>query len=513
MKKRKMAGVIVAVLAALLTACGSNQTAAESTAPETGAEIETTVAETETALEPSLTVSVTEWEIGYGTPVLVQGDIPVSRPVIMEEQAEKETGTEPGAPSAGEGGQETPVTSPAGEEQPESAGMSSAGRKRQEDTGKENREPVILQLAMTDIESCSYEVKTVELVSSWEEEYKAEESTSEEADSTESLEAGYHFEGDKLFFDRLGKYEIVILAKGADGQELSETVTVTVIDDIPPFLYVPEEVTYAAGDDWTEFLSECVAEDEIDGNLTGSIVFQDERENPFDPETPGEYLLRFSVRDHSDNEAAVVCRITVTEKKTASRSSGTSGNGERETNDEAVGGRREEVPAEQENSGEDRQDGPEGQQPPQTPGPEPAAPPAEAPAPEPAPEPEPEPEPPVEISEYIDGSSIVGLINAARAEAGLGELSWEDGLLDLAKTRAYEQSIKPGHERPDGSYIAQYYKMGECAAYGQSSVQAVFDAWMASDGHRAALLWETHTKCCLAGYRDSTRTYWVLILE
>lgn len=103
--------------------------------------------------------------------------------------------------------------------------MSSAGRKRQEDIGKENREPVILQLAMTDIESCSYEVKTVELVSSWEEEYKAEESISEEADSTESLEIGYHFEGDKLFFDRLGKYEIVILAKGADGQELSETVT------------------------------------------------------------------------------------------------------------------------------------------------------------------------------------------------------------------------------------------------------------------------------------------------
>ena len=193
-----MAGVIVAVLAALLTACGSNQTAAESTAPETRAEIETTEAETELALEPSLTVSVTEWEIGYGTPVLVQGDIPVSRPIIMEEQAEKET---------------------------ESAGMSSAGRKRQEDTGKENREPVILQLAMTDIESCSYEVKTVELVSSWEEEYKAEESISEEADSTESLEIGYHFEGDKLFFDRLGKYEIVILAKGADGQELSETVT------------------------------------------------------------------------------------------------------------------------------------------------------------------------------------------------------------------------------------------------------------------------------------------------
>ncbi|MCI8565838.1 MAG: hypothetical protein HFI39_05900 [Lachnospiraceae bacterium] len=198
MKKRKMAGVIVAVLAALLTACGSNQTAAESTAPETRAEIETTVAETEPALEPSLTVSVTEWEIGYGTPVLVQGYIPVSRPVIMEEQAEKET---------------------------ESAGMSSAGRKRQEDIGKENREPVILQLAMTDIESCSYEVKTVELVSSWEEEYKAEESISEEADSTESLEIGYHFEGDKLFLDRLGKYEIVILAKGADGQELSETVT------------------------------------------------------------------------------------------------------------------------------------------------------------------------------------------------------------------------------------------------------------------------------------------------
>lgn len=198
MKKRKMAGVIVAVLAALLTACGSNQTAAESTAPETRAEIETTVAETEPALEPSLTVSVTEWEIGYGTPVLVQGYIPVSRPVIMEEQAEKET---------------------------ESAGMSSAGRKRKEDTGKENREPVILRLAMTDIESCSYEVKTVELVSSWEEEYKAEESISEEADSTESLEIGYHFEGDKLFFDRLGKYEIVILAKGADGQELSETVT------------------------------------------------------------------------------------------------------------------------------------------------------------------------------------------------------------------------------------------------------------------------------------------------
>lgn len=507
MKKRKIAGVIVAVLAALLAACSSNQTAAESTVPETTAETEMTVVETEPLPEPSLTVSVTEWEIGYGTPVLVQGDIPVSRPVIVEEQAEKETETGLGVPSAGEGGQETPVTSPAGEEQPESAGMPSAERKRPEEAGLENREPAILRLTMTDIKSCSYEVKTVELVSSWEEEYKAEESTSEELDSAKSPEAGYHFEEDRLFFDRLGKYEIVILAKGADGQELWETVTVTVIDDIPPFLYVPEEVTYAAGDDWTDFLSECVAEDEIDGNLTGGIVFQDERENPFDPETPGEYLLRFSVRDYSDNEAVVICRITVTEKK--ADSSGTFGSSDRKTNGETADGHQEEAPAEQENREDSRQEETEAQRPPETQAPEPADPPAEAPAPEP----EPEPEPPAEISEYIDGSSIVGLINAARAEAGLGELSWEDGLLDLAKTRAYEQSIKPGHERPDGSYIAQYYKMGECAAYGQSSVQAVFDAWMASDGHRAALLWETHTKCCLAGYRDSTRTYWVLILE
>ena len=505
MRKQKITGIAVAVLALLLAGCSNSQTTVESTVAQKTTEAETTVIPETTIPEPKLEASMTELEIGYGLPVTIQGEIPISRPETAEEKAKKET------EAKNQSGSESTAAST--EEQQTESEEYSEGKSKQVDT--DNREPVTIQLSMTEIEDCSYEVRTIELAVSWEEEYREGEGTSE-ADVSEKSEAtGYHFEGDQLIFDHLGQYEIIFSAKGTDGQELSETIAVTVVDDVPPMLYVPEEITCVAGEDWIGFLSECVAEDEIDGDLFRSIVFQDERENPFDPETPGEYLLRFSVRDHSNNEAVVITHITVTEKKVASNSSNDSGENIRKPDGQAADNDQQANAAENGGSEPDIPENQEVQRPPETQAPAemPVAPEAPVEVPAPAPEPEPEPEVPAVTSEYLDGSSIVGLINSARAEAGLGEVSWESGLLDLAQTRANEQSIKTGHERPDGSHILQYYAMGECTAWGYPSVQAVFDAWMASDGHRAAILWETHTKCCLAGYKDSSGTYWVLILE
>lgn len=497
MKKQNLIRITLLVIALGLTAngCGHaeqpafhEETIPTASVPEMAAE---TVAET--VAKPTLSVDRTTIEIGYNTPLNLQGDVTIIHPVL----------------SAAEPGQAVSETSetltPPEQELP-------------------SHELVTIHLSTSDVLSCSYELKNLEWTPGWEDEYHDTVLTENTAYTSgqENIQAGYRIQDGQILFERLGVYEITVLAEGMDGTSLTETITVTVIDNIPPVLHVPEEISFTAGEDWTTFLAECTAEDEIDGNLYGSIVFQDEKNNPFHPEAPGEYLLRFSVKDYAGNEAAVVSHVIVTEKKAVSKTSGnnTNDNDNNRPSDSPAesGSHIESAVPENNTSSEAIPDNPEPvapqPQPPETQAPVETEVPAEPQPAETVPEaPAPETEPPAETCEYLDGGAVVDLINHARAEAGLGTVSWEGSLLELAQTRASEQSIKIGHERPDGSHILQYYGMGECTAWGYSSVEAAFNAWMASEGHQAAILWETHTRCCLAGYKDSTGIYWVLILE
>ncbi|MDD7400968.1 MAG: CAP domain-containing protein [Eubacteriales bacterium] len=109
-----------------------------------------------------------------------------------------------------------------------------------------------------------------------------------------------------------------------------------------------------------------------------------------------------------------------------------------------------------------------------------------------------------EVIAQVQGS-VVQLINGARAQAGLGQLSNPGIMQTISSQRAGELSVHyhaaPNtHYRPDGSnalvYIANtyggQYAMGECVAWfdnvGRLSAQLIFDAFMNSPPHRAIIM-------------------------
>lgn len=96
---------------------------------------------------------------------------------------------------------------------------------------------------------------------------------------------------------------------------------------------------------------------------------------------------------------------------------------------------------------------------------------------------------------------LLDLVNQARADEGLDPLTWSDTLAGCAAERAAEiplltNSQIENHLRPNGKpwYTVNGYDenntplIGENIACGQTSAQAVFDAWMASEEHRENIL-------------------------
>ena len=103
------------------------------------------------------------------------------------------------------------------------------------------------------------------------------------------------------------------------------------------------------------------------------------------------------------------------------------------------------------------------------------------------------------------GSSIAttsmeafNLINAERAKVGLPAYQWSDSLASSAKIRAKEITEKYSHVRPDGGDpmdIPGVYS--EIIGVRQSS-QSIVSAWMASSGHKNAILSEYESKGAVA---------------
>lgn len=104
--------------------------------------------------------------------------------------------------------------------------------------------------------------------------------------------------------------------------------------------------------------------------------------------------------------------------------------------------------------------------------------------------PEPTPVPVVYPAAGTVGYDILVLVNNARASEGLAPLSWNYGLESAAAVRASEITVLFDHTRPDGSscYTVSDLIWAENIACGQTSAQEVFDAWMASPGHRANIM-------------------------
>ena len=113
-------------------------------------------------------------------------------------------------------------------------------------------------------------------------------------------------------------------------------------------------------------------------------------------------------------------------------------------------------------------------------------------------------------------SEVIRLVNEARAQNGLKPLSanWELSRVARYKSqdmvdRRYFSHTSPTYGTPFQmikSFGLTYRTAGENIAYGQSSPQAVFNAWMNSSGHRANILNSSYTQIGV-GYVPSGH-YW-----
>ena len=116
---------------------------------------------------------------------------------------------------------------------------------------------------------------------------------------------------------------------------------------------------------------------------------------------------------------------------------------------------------------------------------------------------------------YAD--EIVRLVNQERVKAGLKEVTPDKQIENAALVRAKEIEVLFSHTRPNGSSFSSilnengisFRGAGENIAWGQSSPEAVMDAWMNSEGHRANILNPNFKKIGVGYYRNfAGRKHW-----
>ena len=141
------------------------------------------------------------------------------------------------------------------------------------------------------------------------------------------------------------------------------------------------------------------------------------------------------------------------------------------------------------------------------------------PQPEPTVEPQPEPvyEQPTTSTYYNNDYAyqVLNLINQIRRENGLGELTMDYTLMQIANVRAEEATRNWSHTRPDGSNwwtLHQQYglhgKFGENLAYGQEDPAEVVQDWMDSEGHRVNILTPDFKTIGISVYYNDGVYYW-----
>lgn len=122
------------------------------------------------------------------------------------------------------------------------------------------------------------------------------------------------------------------------------------------------------------------------------------------------------------------------------------------------------------------------------------------------------------VTDNSYAAQVVRLVNEERAKAGLSALTVDSGLEAAGLVRAREIVTSFSHTRPDGSSFAtaireqgvSYRGAGENIAWGQKSPEAVVEAWMNSEGHRANILNKNFTRIGVGHYQNANGTnYWV----
>ena len=104
------------------------------------------------------------------------------------------------------------------------------------------------------------------------------------------------------------------------------------------------------------------------------------------------------------------------------------------------------------------------------------------------------------------------LVNEERANAGLGELTWDANLESTSSVRSEECSVSFSHTRPNGSAwytVNSKIQGGENLAYGYDDAESTTEAWMDSPTHRDNILYPDFEKVAISVYvADNGTTYW-----
>lgn len=117
-------------------------------------------------------------------------------------------------------------------------------------------------------------------------------------------------------------------------------------------------------------------------------------------------------------------------------------------------------------------------------------------------------------------NKVFDLTNAEREKAGLPKLKKMDEVTARANIRAWELTLNPAHQRPDGGKYytvlndMSYSASAENLAAGQATPEAVVEAWMNSDGHRKHILSSDYEYLGVGYYNVEGSTYthhWIQI--
>lgn len=154
-----------------------------------------------------------------------------------------------------------------------------------------------------------------------------------------------------------------------------------------------------------------------------------------------------------------------------------------------------------------------------TPAPAPTPPPApaisRAPAPPPAPTPPPAPAPAPAPNVGAFEQEVLTLVNAHRAGLGLAPLQWDNRLgtaarswsvaMNNAQTLAHALPGQPTFDERISATGFPWNAIGENVALGQTTPQAVFNAWLGSPPHRSNIESSDFTHIGI-GYHQGTST-------
>ena len=115
--------------------------------------------------------------------------------------------------------------------------------------------------------------------------------------------------------------------------------------------------------------------------------------------------------------------------------------------------------------------------------------------------------------ELTFAEQVVELVNQERTKAGLSAVTLDQNIASAALVRAKEIETSFSHTRPNGSKFSTalteqgvtFKGAGENIAWGQKSPEAVIQAWMNSEGHRA----NNFTKIGVGYYQNAAgRNFW-----